>query len=74
MSCYLRHLKPLLSELGLEPEDKAGRREIDMAVRALVGKSGEKCPEVWKKVKVWLQDPEKKQSLITGLKNTIKKI
>ncbi|MHB1043190.1 MAG: hypothetical protein ACYC0Q_10200 [Eubacteriales bacterium] len=74
MSCYLRHLKPLLSELDMEPKDKVRRREIDLAVRVIVGKPLEKCPEVWKEVKVWLQDPEKKQSLVTGLINCIKKM
>lgn len=69
MSCYLRHLKPLLGELGMEPKTKGERKRIDLAVRATVSKdNGEKCPEVWKEVKVWLQDAEKKQSLVETLK------
>lgn len=69
MSCYLRHLKPVLGELGIEPKTKEDRRRIDLAVRAAVGKGGdEQCNEVWKEVKVWLQDADKKQSLVKTLK------
>lgn len=68
MSCYLRHLKPLLGELGIEPVNKEERKRVDQTVRAVVGKENEKkCPEVWKEVKVWLQDPGKKQQLIDAL-------
>lgn len=69
MSCYLRHLKPILGDLGIEPKTKEDRKRIDLAVRAAVGRgSGEPCNEVWKEVKVWLQDAEKKQSLVDTLK------
>ena len=69
MSCYLRHLKPILGELGIEPGTKEERKRIDLAVRTVVGKSGaDKCNEVWKEVKAWLQDEGKKQSLLEALK------
>lgn len=68
MSCYLRHLKPFLGELGIQPANKEERKRVDQAVRAVVGMENEqKCPEVWKVVKVWLQDPEKKQRLADAL-------
>lgn len=68
MSCYLRHMKPVLGELGIEPKTKEERKRIDLAVRAAVGKDhGEQCNEVWKEVKVWLQDAEKKQSLMVDI-------
>lgn len=45
---------------------------MDQAVRAVVGMENEqKCPEVWKVVKVWLQDPEKKQRLADALNKLI---
>jgi len=41
---------------------------VDQTVRAVVGKENEKkCPEVWKEVKVWLQDPGKKRQLVDAL-------
>lgn len=68
MSCYLRHLKPILGELGITPATKEERRRVDMTIRAVVGmENGQKCSEVWKEVKVWLQDAKKKQALVDAL-------
>lgn len=70
MSCYLRHLKPILGELGIEPKTKEERMQIDLAIRSMVGRSNaDKCGEVWQEVKVWLQDDVKKRSLLDRLKN-----
>ena len=64
MSCYLRRLKPFLSELGIEPATKVERKRVGQAVRAAVGKENEeKCPAAWKEVKSWLRDTEKMQVL-----------
>ncbi|MDD2554021.1 MAG: hypothetical protein PHP51_05565 [Desulfotomaculaceae bacterium] len=68
MSCYLRHLKPLLGELGIEPVNKEERKCVDQTVRAVVGKENEKmCAEVWMEVKVWLQDSKKKRQMVDAL-------
>ncbi|TEB14906.1 hypothetical protein Psfp_02585 [Pelotomaculum sp. FP] len=70
MSCYLRHLKPVLGELGIEPKTKEERKQIDLAIRSIVGKSNtDRCGEVWQEVKVRLQDDVKKRSLLDALKN-----
>ncbi|TEB07233.1 hypothetical protein Psch_00780 [Pelotomaculum schinkii] len=70
MSCYLRHLKPVLGELGIEPKTKEERKQIDLAIRSIVGKSNtDRCGEVWQEVKVRLQDDMKKRSLLDALKN-----
>lgn len=70
MSCYLRHLKLVLGELGIEPKTKEERKQIDLAIRSMVGKSHtDKCSDVWREVKIWLQDDVKKRSLLDGLKN-----
>lgn len=69
MSCYLRHLKPLLGELGIAPETREERKRVDLAIRAVVGKSADNpCNEVWKEVKARLQDERKKHSLMVELK------
>ncbi len=69
MSCYLRHLKPVLGELGIEPATKEERKRIDLAIRAVVGKDAkDPCNEVWKEVKTWLQEEGKKKSLVEELK------
>jgi hypothetical protein len=70
MSCYLRHLKPVLGEMGIEPKTKEERKQIDLAIRSIVGKSNiDHCGEVWHEVKIWLQDDQKKRSLLDALKN-----
>ncbi|MEG3224815.1 MAG: hypothetical protein BME94_04605 [Methanobacteriales archaeon Met13] len=69
MSCYLRHMKDILEEENLHPPDKKDRKEVDLAIRKVVGKTEkDKCNEVWKEVKVWLQDEEKKELLVEKLK------
>ncbi len=71
MSCYLRHMKKVLEEAGISPQDKNERKEVDLAIREVIGKpSGEKCNIVWKEVKNWINDPEKEKELIEGLKST----
>ncbi len=69
MSCYLRHLKPFLDELGIPAGTKKERKQVDLAVREVVGKNiTHRCNEVWKEVKVWLQDTDKKQLLLESLR------
>ena len=67
MSCYLRHLKPVMSRAGVEPGSKEERKAVDLAIRDMVGIKGGRCPEVWKEVKEWLKDPVKEEQLIKGL-------
>ncbi|MCK9152354.1 hypothetical protein [Methanobacterium alcaliphilum] len=69
MSCYLRHMKNVMKEAGLDPQDKYERKEVDLAIRRVVGeKEDQKCNLVWKKVKIWLHDVEKYTELVDGLK------
>jgi hypothetical protein len=69
MSCYIRHMKSFLTELGLETETKEERKEIDLAIRKAIGKkSTDQCNMVWKEVKVWLSDENKKSELKNKLK------
>jgi len=69
MSCYLRHMKELLEAADLHPEDKKERKEVDLAIREVVGmKPEDRCNVVWKEVKVWLQDEDKKKQLTAELK------
>ncbi|PKL72855.1 MAG: hypothetical protein CVV29_06520 [Methanobacteriales archaeon HGW-Methanobacteriales-2] len=69
MSCYLRHMKEVLEAADLHPEDKKERKEVDLAIREVVGmKPEDRCNVVWKEVKVWLQDEDKKNQLTAELK------
>ncbi|NYB52365.1 MAG: hypothetical protein HVN35_07410 [Methanobacteriaceae archaeon] len=69
MSCYLRYMKDVLDTAGLHPEGREERKKVDLAIRKVVGmNSSDKCNIVWKEVKLWLQDENKKQQLTTALK------
>jgi hypothetical protein len=68
MSCYIRHMKPIYEEANLNPQTKEERKEIDLAIRQIVGKTPEdQCNIVWREVKNWLQDESKKEELIIKL-------
>lgn len=65
-------MKQLLNEINIDPETKEERKEVDQTIREIIGKnSSNKCNEVWKEVKIWLQDPAKKQELEEKLKDNV---
>lgn len=65
-------MKQLLNEINIDPETKEERKEVDQTIREIIGKnSSDKCNEVWKEVKIWLQDPAKKQELEEKLKDNV---
>jgi len=62
-------MKDVLEEADLHPQDRKERKEVDLAIRQLVGKSEkDRCNVVWKEVKLWLADPEQKALLVDKLK------
>ena len=68
MSCYLRHLKKIIALAGVEPSGKEERKSLDLAVREIVGASGDlKCKEVWKITKEWLKQPDGEDRLVSLL-------
>jgi hypothetical protein len=59
----------VLAEAGIAPETKEERKEADLAIRSVIGKSNkDRCNVVWKEIKVWLQDEEKRGILVDRLK------
>jgi len=62
-------MKEVLEAADLHPEDKKERKDVDLAIREVVGmQPKDRCNVVWKEVKVWLQDEDKKQQLTAKLK------
>ena len=69
LSCYIRHMKEFLTDLGFETETKEERKEIDLAIREVIGKkSSDQCNDVWRELKIWLSDDDKKMKLASILK------
>lgn len=72
MSCYIRHMNDFLGEIDIEPKTKEERKEIDLAIREAIGKDSlDQCNIVWKEVKIWLNNENKKTELATALKNSM---
>lgn len=71
MSCYLRHLGPVLARAGIELKDKTTRKTVDLSIREIVGVNEGRCPEVWKEVKQWLKDPALEQKLVDELSGKV---
>jgi hypothetical protein len=53
MSCYLRHVKDLLAEAGIEVT-RDNRKRIDRAFHELAGVKYKDCPATWRKLKLEL--------------------
>ncbi len=51
MSCYLRYMKDILEDAGIELEGKEDRKKVDKAIHELVGVEYKNCSKTWKLVK-----------------------
>ena len=71
MSCYFRHMKDVLSELGVAvtPENK---KDLDAAVHKAVGVDYKNCSPAWKAVKEKIRTDEKtRAAFIKKLKKSL---
>ena len=50
MSCYLRHMKDILDEAGIEVTGE-NRKQIDQAIHMTVDVAYKNCSVTWKKIK-----------------------
>lgn len=72
MSCYFRHIKNILDEVGIAiiPSNK---KQIDQAFHQIVGVTYKDCPATWKKLKQELiGDKRKRRQIIQKLQNAIR--
>ena len=48
MSCYIKHMKDFLNDLEIPLETKQERKNADLAIRKVIGKTkNDKCNMVW---------------------------
>ena len=72
MSCYLRHMKDILEEAGIEITGE-NKKDIDQAIHGLVDVEYKNCPSAWKEVKEHIKkDEETKKKFIKDLKARLK--
>lgn len=71
MSCYLRHLKDILAEAGVEVTP-GNKRQVDQAIHRIVGVEYKDCPVAWKALKQQIMDDEqKRRDFVAKLKNAL---
>lgn len=74
MTCFVAHLekKGYFKSLGIKVT-KDNAEEIEREIGRTVGREGEHCPAIWKEMKAWLEDPEKKARLEGDLRERFAK-
>jgi len=71
MSCYFRHLKDILNEVGIEIND-GNKKQIDQIIHDIVKVHYKDCPATWSKLKRdILCDERKRQNFVKKLQNAI---
>lgn len=72
MSCYFRHMKEILIQVGIEvtPQNK---KAVDQALHELVDVPYKACPAAWKAIKEkYLADPAGREALVRALNSKIR--
>lgn len=66
MSCYFRHLRPIIEEAGIDLTSK-NRRQVDRAIHAMMGVSYKHCPTTWRAVKARIATDEGRRTFVEQL-------
>ena len=62
--------KGIFLEMGIPtPEENA--KKLEEIVAGIVGMRGQECPEIWKKVSQWLDDPNRRETLRRKIVNSL---
>jgi len=73
MSCYFRHMKDILEEVGVEVT-KENKKEIDRVIHGLVDVEFKNCPSTWKALKAHIRVDEKtRNQFVKRLKQALTK-
>lgn len=72
MSCYLRHLKDVLSEAGIEVTP-ANKKDLDRALHEIVGVAHKDCPSAWKNLKSRMANETDRTALVKRLRKAMRK-
>lgn len=72
MSCYMRHMKDVLAEAGVEVTAE-NRKQIDRVFHELMGVPYKDCPTTWRKLKQELAgDAAGRKRLVRRLKKAVR--
>jgi hypothetical protein len=70
LTCYLRHIKQLLENNGIEVTAE-NKREIDSRIHELMGVGYKDCPGAWRELKKRIAEDE--PAFIASLKESLAK-
>ena len=70
MTCYIRHLEPILKKSGIEVTSE-NRQKIDRIIHEIVGVNYKNCPAAWKQVKNRILEDE--AGFVSMLKEALNK-
>ena len=72
MSCYFRHMKDVLEEIGIDVTNE-NKKKIDRVIHDLVEVEYKNCSPAWKAVKEQIKNDEKARNrFIKKLKKALK--
>ncbi|MBE0481357.1 MAG: hypothetical protein IBX68_10315 [Dehalococcoidia bacterium] len=71
MSCYIRHLKGIFEEAGIELTP-ANKKEIDRTLHRMAGIEYKNCPAAWAQLKQYLADEQKRREIVIKLREALK--
>jgi hypothetical protein len=72
MSCYFRHMKDILEEIGVEVTKK-NKKDIDRVIHDLVDVEYKNCSDAWKTVKAQIKgDDASRARFVEQLKSSLK--
>jgi len=71
MSCYLRHLRGILDEAGVDVS-AGNRKRVDQAIHGLVDVQYKDCPAAWKRLKLLLPDEAGRAEFVGKLKDALR--
>ena len=72
MSCYFRHMKDVLDEVGVEITP-ANKKEIDRILHGIAGVDYKNCSPAWKEIKGMVKgDPADRALFVRKLKAALK--
>jgi hypothetical protein len=72
MSCYFRHLKAILAEVGVEVTP-ANKREVDQALHEIVGVAYKDCSSAWKNLKRQMANEADRAVVVKKLRKALAK-
>jgi len=72
MSCYFRHMKEILEEIGIEVT-KENKKEVDNIIHRVVGVEYKNCSPTWTAVKEHVKGDDRARSrFVKRLKKELK--